>query len=678
MANSEQPLKETKGSALSLGAKIDVFPDMPCPEYDVAGCKAYAARSKGDASADLFALVNSFGMPPRLDMANAMRSLDCPAIMRLVDSGSFFMPQQNVSAFAFVYEVPLTTRYRSALNEPFPRLNEDAINLHFVQPMINALVELQRAGIVHNNIRTTNIFWRDNAMTPPQLGDCLAVPAGLAQPVLFETIERGITPPIARGSGSYSDDAYAFGVCLAMLVLGENPLAALADAEIVQAKLERGSFTAFVGNRRIAASHIELLRGLLADDERQRWNANDLEQWVAGRRLTPKNSDIGRRASRHFSVANREYWQARPVGMALGGNPSEVVRVVDSGGLEKWLLRSLGDEDKAKAVADAINVTRASGKSANYEEQLATRVSMALDPAGPIRYRNLAVMPAGVAMLLSEAMRKGESTQVIAEIIVNQFATFWANLQKEKKGETVATISLLERARLYIDKTGYGFGLERVLYELNPMMYCLSPILGGEYVVNARQLLLSLEKIAGRADKPAEPFDRHIAAFLVVRDKRGESLFMSAAPTEQPLRRCIALLQLYSELQYRYGPVKTPGVAAWLLPLTEPAIQRFFSKPFREKVRKEAKAAAEAGNLGLMLKIVDDPQRVERDARDFMMARRMYQDIVKECVGIEETLKDREILVRSTGRPVAATIATFLALILITISLLRFLWHYME
>jgi hypothetical protein len=81
------------------------------------------------------------------------------------------------------------------------------------------------------------------------------------------------------------------------------------ERAILHAKMEKGTFNSMIGAKRLSASHIELLRGLLMDDARQRWTAEDLEQWMTGRRLTPKSSEVGRRASRHFDVGGKEYWQ---------------------------------------------------------------------------------------------------------------------------------------------------------------------------------------------------------------------------------------------------------------------------------------------------------------------------------------------------------------------------------
>lgn len=663
--------KENLGTSLTLEGRIQIFTEKPLPDLDTPGASAYMARYRNDATQELTALVCNRGLLPRIELANPIKTLNAPCATRLREAGVVGWPAQNTHVYVFAYDKPLADRYWRTLNETHPLMSEDAINRHFVEPMIALLGDYQRMGIMHGSIRPTNIFWREGSTTPPQLGECVTVPCGIGQPVLFEPVERALALPLGRGPGSHADDCYAFGVTLAFVVLGGNPVQGLSDRDIIQSKLEKGTFNTLVGKRRLAGSHIELLRGLLSDDAHQRWTAEDLEQWIAGRRLTPKSSDVGRRASRHFDIGGHEYWQVRPLAQALFENVPDAVKVIESGGLEKWVTRSLGDEERAKILSEMVLQLKESGTSAHYQDQLVTRACMALDPAGPIRYRGVSVMPGGIAGMLADALTSGNYLQELSEIIGAQFATLWVNLQKDAKVDLVPLAQQLERMRNLIERSTFGSGVERAAYELNPMLPCQSPMLRNDCVLSLRQILPSLERVAKSGTRPAEPIDRHLAAFLVVRDKRSETLFASMSPSEKPLRRAIAMLSLLSDMQYRFGPDQLPGVAGWLLPFIEPCARRFLSKPLQEKVRQQLREAAQQGNLGLMLKRVDDPKRLTGDEQDFDQARVMYQNVQEEIRRIEGELSDKNTLSREIGRPVAATLASIVALVLISLTLGR-------
>ncbi len=671
--NADQ--NSTPTDALLVGNRVEMSTSQPQPDLDSVGGKAYAAHYKGgDATTDLVAIVCDKGLPARLESITAMRGIDHPGIMRLVDSGVVQWPQDNVRRYVFAYQRPTAPRLMQSIDEPHPLMSEDFLNHYFVTPMIQVMVELQRTGIVHNAIRPTNIFWRVGGTTIPQIGDCLSAPAGYGQPVLFEPLERAMSNPMGRGTGVHVDDCYAFGVTLAMLIIGSNPLQGMDDNAIIQAKIDRGTFGAMIGNRRISPAQIEILRGLLADDARQRWTGADLEQWTNGRRLTPKNTDAGKRAARGFDFLGKDYWQTRPLAMAMAANVSEGSQIIENGSLDKWLRRAMNDETRANNMNEAQASLKQSGKTANYEDQMVARTCIALDPSAPIRYRGLAVMPGGIANMLVDSMTNGTNGPILSEIISSQLVSLWVEMQNEGKTELVPLAQQLERMKGLIEKTTFGNGIERVAYELNPGLHCLSPILRSQHVSNSKMLLPALERVGASGERPTEPMDRHIAAFLIVRDRRSETMFDSmTAPATSP-RRGLALLGLYADMQERHGPEALPYLAQWISPLLEPAMQRFLGKATKEKIRTQMKEAITRGNLGIIQRLVDDPRRVERDQQEFMAARMLYLNIMKEIAALENRLANRDVVVRNSGKPMAASISTFIAIILVFVAVLRALW----
>ena len=670
------PSDANASGAVSIGPRAEMLPSMPLHELDSAGGPVFGARLKGgEGGTDLMAVLCNTGLPPRLDLINSMRSVNHPAFLRLIDSGVALWPGDNTRYYALAYQRPLAPRLKQSIDEPHTPMKEDVVNHYFVTPMMNALLELARIGVVHNGIRPTNIFWRIGGSSGPQLGECLSVPAGFGQPALFEPPERAMADPLGRGPGQHVDDCYAFGVTLALMILGHNPLQGMDDAAVIQAKSERGSFGALIGNSRLSAAHIEILRGLLADDARQRWTAADLEQSLSGRRLTPKNTDAGRRASRHFEFAGKEYWQARPLAAGLASHVSDAAQIVEKGALEKWLRRALGDDDRATQLSEAQASLRESGKAAFYEDQLIARVCIALDPPAPIRYRGLSVMPSGIADMLVTSITRGENVQALSEIISSQLVTFWIEMQKEARVEFVPLGQQFERMKSMIEKTTLGYGVERVVYELNGGVPCLSPMLKTHYVTTPKSLLPALERVASTAGHPTEPMDRHIAAFIIVRDRRNELLFEAMTVPETSPRRGLAFLTLYSEMQYRHGPDQLPYLAQWILPLVEPALQRYLGKTLKDKLRVQMKEAAQRGDLSALIRLLDDPKRIEHDRQEFMAARILYLNILKETTVLEARLTNREAVIMSVGRPMAASLSSFLAILLVLAAFARAAWR---
>lgn len=663
-------------NGLSLGSRVDMIPTAPLPEFNSIGGSAFAARIKGEANSDLISILCNGGVMPRIDAITAMRSIDHPSVVRLIDSGVVLWPQDDMRYYAFAFQKPTAPRMLQDNNQPIGQMSEEAINNYFVKPMISALSEFARTGLTHSAIRPTNIFWRIGSTTTPQLGECMSSPSGYGQPVLFEPIERAMSMQRGRGTGSPADDCYALGVTIALLTLGQSPLQAMDDAAIIQMKIDRGTFNSLIGNRRIPASHVELLRGLLSDDAHQRWNVSDLEQWTHGRRLTPKNSDIGRRAGRHIHFAGKDYWQLRPLAAALAADIPSAVQLIENGTLDKWIRRALNDDERANDLEDARATLKENTKIINYEDQLIARVCIALDPQGPIRYRGLAVMPSGIADMLIDAVMNGNNVQALSEMISTQLVSFWVDMQKEIKTEMVPLSQQYERMRSVLEKSSLGNGIERVIYELNQGLPCLSPIVRSQYVTSAKALLPALERVATSGGRPHEPIDRHIAAFLGVRDRRGDILFGAMSGQDQA-KRGTAMLTLYSEMQNRHGPDSLPALAQWLVPLVEPAMQRYFSKTLREKLQVQLRDTATRGDLGSLLRLVDDSNRIELDKQQFRAARILYLNTMKEIAHLEHTLAHREGVIQRTGKPMAASFSTYLAIIFVMLAVLRAIWQYL-
>jgi hypothetical protein len=496
------------------------------------------------------------------------------------------------------------------------------------------------------------------------LGECVSAPTSYGQTILTLTIERAMAQPSGRGAGSTADDLYALGVTILTLFLGRNPAKQHDDEALLQAKIDRGTYPALVGGARISLNLMEPLRGLLADDPKLRWTLNDLDLWLSGRRLSPKQPQVPRRASRPLDFGNESISHPRGLARAFARTPAAAVPLIDSGELDRWLRRSLGDDDRAEAVANAQASMSASNRGANFEERLVSRVCMALDPAAPIRYKQKSVMVDGIGPALAEAFNRNEGYQALGEVISGQLPMFWVNMQTDTRAEHVPVIQAFDALRTLLERIGPGYGIERVLYEMNPLIPCLSPAIRNHMVTSAPELLNALDDIAGRPNRGREPIDRHIAAYLIARYRKlDERLIVLTAPGSEAVRRISAMLNVLADVQRRYGPSNLPKLCGWMVELIGPAIDRFRSRPHREKLRAEAERLAAEGNLSALLKLVDDPAAIRKDEVAFAAARRDYQIAAKEISRLKREIADRDEIAETSGRQTAAVISSVFATI---------------
>ena len=653
------------GDAVKLGERYEVMPGTPLTGLNALGGNAFAARSLRDKRMEPFAVVCYGAVLPRSDVVSTFANVDNPALMKLLDWGVVDWPQDKARRYCMVFEKPAGRRLMNSLAEPIEPMPEDQLTRQVVHQVVSALKELSSRGVVHGAIRPSNFFYRDLASGTLMLGEGVSAPPGFGQPVLLETIERGMAMPSGRGNGTISDDLYSLGATLLVLMLGRNPVAGLDDEALIQAKIERGSYPALVGQMRLPLAIGEVVRGLLVDDPKQRWTLNDLDLWLSGRRLSPKQPQIPKRAARPMEFQGQEYWYCRTLSRAYGRTPVPATAVIENGELDKWLRRSMADDVRADAVANAVQ-SASSGKGGSATDRLVARVCIALDPAAPIRYRNKAVLPDGIGPALAEAFLRGESPQPVAEIIGNQLPMFWVSVQTDFKPEFVPLVHSFDQLRTFLDRTAPGLGLERVLYEVNPAMPCISPLVVNQYPVSPAEVLRGLEWTASGGERVKDPIDRHIAAFLAARHKRTEEiLYGQLAASIDPMRRIIAMLTILADVQVRTSTEPLPHLCAWVVGLLDPAFRRFHNRPQQEEVRRQADSAAHNGRLSDILRIVDNPDALRRDKAEFEAAQIAYRESTAEIERLRQTAGDRNGIIESTGRQVAAIASSVVSTLLV-------------
>lgn len=653
---------------VDLGGRCDIFPGTPLPNFDGPGGRAYACRSRRERKAELYATVIGHDLPVRIDNLSALRSLEHPAVLRVADWGVVDWTPDRRRRFAVMFERPNGRRLFDSMDDTRDPLTDDHIARGLLPSLASALKEFQRGGITCGAIRPTNLFFKDASSAGVMLGDCVTTPAGLAQPVIVETIERSLAQPSGRGVGTVADDLYALGVTLLILHLGRNPLRDLPDEEVIQAKTERGTFPALTSSVRLPTGLIEPLRGLMSDDPKQRWTLAELDMWLQGRRLSPRQPQVPRRGIRPLEFAEKELWHCRSAAAEFSRSPVAANALIERGELDKWLRRSLGDEKRAESVQQAIRTASAGSRGGSIEDRTVTRVAIALDPPAPIRYKGRAIMPDGFGPAIAEAMLEGGGPQPVAEMILAQFPMFWVNCQTDFRPEYVPRLELFEAMRSVLEQTGPGFGIERVLYDLNPTLPCQSPLVREHYPLTCADLLIALDAVAATQGRGRELMDRHIAAFIAMHNKKlNERLLTPLAGGGDPGRRIVAVLSVLADTQRRFGPQRLPELCGWLVAQLEPAFKRFRNRATQEKVKLEAQKAARGGSLDELLKLVDSPEALKADERGFQEARKEYDALSRRIEKLRRGTQNRGSIALGTGRQIAAVASSILAIVVMVV-----------
>ena len=186
-------------SDITLAGRYRIFADSRVPEFDSPGAVAFAAVDMDAQAAPMFALVCDGQAPVRLREMAMLRRQDHEGSLSLKEWGIVPWGADGVERVAVVFNHPPGARITVGKDGNLPKIPEDQMVSRVIQPALPILSFLGTRGSAHRAIRPANMYHGDAATAPFVFGECVICPPGLHQPVVFETIERSMADPAARG-----------------------------------------------------------------------------------------------------------------------------------------------------------------------------------------------------------------------------------------------------------------------------------------------------------------------------------------------------------------------------------------------------------------------------------------------------------------------------------------------
>lgn len=647
-----------KSANLLLGGRYEIDLTHSLPELSPLAGEAFAASDIKDPKSPLYTILLNSDVPARFDRLSGFKSLRSSHVSSLVAWGPVTSDTEDRRYLALIQDRPQGRRFWRNLTDKHRPIHPDQIRTNIMRSLLAGLHDLHNQGLTHGNIRPDMLFTQDLSSGGLVLGEAVSAPCGYGMPVLFETVERGMCDPIARGESQTSDDIYALGITVLLLALGYNPAAGVSTEQIIRAKIDQGTFPALVPTAKIHSSLLEPLRGMLTDNSDERWNIDDLEMWVSGRRLSPIQPSVLPRASRPFEMNGKQYWTMRSLAYAFKKYPEAGMKAIDSGLLDRWVRRTIGRDAFADKIKEAISTARVTGGNAGkLEDRILARVATVLDPSAPIYFKGKMSMPEGLGPAVAKAMMDGENLDVYISTILAQLPIYWYSVQEKFKPDFQPLIQRFDQMRAYLERQHYGYGPERVMYELNPSIACLSPITIKYYPTTTRTLLQALEKIA--EERPEEfPIDRHIAAFIAAqKNNMEEAILRKLDRRAEPHERVLAVMTVLSQIQKKEKIAFLPSLCSWLADLSEAVIDRFHSASIREGMQQKMGQAVKSGQIAKIVNLVNDPGLIAVDRKNYLAARRKWVNSIHREKALKNRIAKRDWLAATIGRQSAAMIS---------------------
>lgn len=533
-----------------------------------------------------------------------------------------------------------------------------------LRPGVRVLAALETKGVTHRGIRPETLF-RAAAGGAVTLGEAWCLPPAHAQPAWCESPQVAQCLPEARGPGTLADDVFALGVCLIVAAAGRIPWAGMDPAAFHRARLERGSFNVLAADLRLPGALPDLLRAMLADDPDLRPDIESLQGWPGAMQGRKGSARAVRKAGRPLVLAGQQALDPRSAAFLLATNWADGVRTVRSGGLDGFLRRGMGDAAMAEKLADTVR-SAANDPPDTADDVLLCRAIAMLDPLAPLCWRGVALMPDGLGPALARAMAgadpvegagaKGLSQTDLVALVASEAPARWAMSRGEPTGASTMARSGAQW-RVLLRTQGMAGGAERLLYQLNPGLPCLSPLLQGAWASTSGSLLTALEAAAAQRPGGVPPPDRHVAAFLAARNEAGIERLLLPLTGGDAAEMVAARTAVLARLQARFGRAPAPNLAAWLAAEAQPLIATWHSRRRRAELLSQLDTIAATGELAILHAALDDATARRQDKEAAAAARAEIAAIDAELAAQEQMAEATRAAARQAGQQAAAAVA---------------------
>ncbi|MBE6444033.1 MAG: hypothetical protein E7020_05135 [Alphaproteobacteria bacterium] len=607
---------DNTASSFLLKERFEICFDTPLPELDSNGAKAFEVKDNVNPNRNLFALICGKELSPRLSYLPYMKSIDAPNILKLVEYG-IVNDDNNIESMALIYNKP-TGPKANTFDEMTQKLTPEIFK-SLALSLLSACDVLKTFGLTHRAIRLDNLFFKDSSRSELVLGDCLASFPSFFQPLPYETIENALCEPQSRGNGFFEHDLYSSGVALLGLSLGKNIHSDLSSGEQIRQKLKNSSFTFLSNNEKIHNQISMILRSLLDDNSENRCDYTHLINYYEGKTTSFTSSDSFDRSNRALIVNGEKCYTRKSAALTMLSNPDFGIEVIQSGKLLEWVKTGLEDEKLYAKIEKQISAE----KDQPDKSLLLTRICIYLDHTLPLKTSEGYLFPNGIAKTIFYNKKNATSLNPLQTLIATDIIKLWYQEQPSLRAPTNAG-----EFKLYISRNDYGYGFDRIMYDFDEDLPCISPLLKGWFVNSLSRLLKALDSFKG--DYQTLPFDKNIIAYLRCKmGKKIDGIILDINANQDSLKLG-AIIRLYANIQNKHGPAQLPSLTQWLVNMAKPLIQSYHNIKYQKYLEQELLQISKNGKIIEIVEILENEEARVRDKSEFSEALKLTNILLTE------------------------------------------------
>ena len=606
---TEETIEQAKSSASSsflLKERFEIRFNQPLPQLDSNGALAYEVKDNVNPQRNLFALVCSRDTSPRLSYLPYMKSIDTPNILKLVEYG-IITAQDGFENIALIYNKPTGPRADS-FEGAGEKISVEAFKSLSLS-ILSACDVLKTFGLTHRAIRLNNIFYKDASRKELVLGDCLACFPGLYQPNTYETLENILCQPFARGDGQLENDLYSAGVALLGITLNHEISSELSPKEMIRQKLKNSSFSFLSNNEKINSQITIVLRSLLDDNAENRCDYNKLYNYYESKTSSFITTDTTESSTRALIINGEKCYNRKSAAVNMLCHPDFGIEVIQSGKLLEWVKAGLENEKLYTKIEKQILAE----KENPDKNLLLARLCIYLDYTLPLKCGDFYLFPNALAKTIFYHKKNNLPLSSLQILIASDIIKLWYQEQPSLRAPSNAG-----DFKLYISRNDYGYGFDRIMYDFDEDLPCISPLIGTTFVKSPSRLLKALDRFKG--DYQTLPFDKNIIAYLRCKmGKKIDGILIDINSSNEALR-IGAVIRLYTNIQNKNGPAQLLNLTQWLVTVSKPIIQSYHNIKYQKYLEKELLQISKTGKLIEIVDILENEEARSRDKTDFSEA----------------------------------------------------------
>lgn len=645
------------GSAhVSFGSDISINTSKRLPKYDNGNSLAY--RAYDTKNTKFIAIVSGVEDLPRWDAVDNYNALADTSFMRLISSGAVRWPIDGNQKFVFIYSDNMGKALLGHDGVHDVGWRHPDIIEFFIHPMARMFKEMDSKNFNHGSVRLSNIYLSVSGKGDPiVLGDALSVYPGSTQSSVYFSPSKALADPFGRGSGALADDIYAFGVCLVLFLRKTGHITELSEEELINKKIEIGSYAALIGSGRFQVSFLELLKGILHDDANLRWGVDEIFSWLDGTRLAPGPLIKKKKATRPITFMGKKYLYAEYLAMDIHKSPSEAADMFENGVLGLWIVKSIDESGLTERYEKVLDRNGGLGAPVSDKDLLVSQLGLVLNTMLPVRYKDKSFTYDGLGAMLARGIISEDNLSYYSDVLnLGLLDQASAGLDLPQI-EVVENLKLYDACRASIKRSKGGYGIGRCAYLLCGSAPCLSPKLKGYFVSGHRSCLVSLEHICKQGKQISLFIDNHLIAFFSVRDLNLIDNILYDLNSTNKNQQILGNIRFAAAMQKKSKIPSVPLIAGIFLDSLSDVYKVYRNSDTRKKIKDGVRVAAEAGDLVGMVDLIGDEALLSVDDKCFKAASFEYKMLHNEYTRYNKRLANKKTYGVVEGRNVAAVVS---------------------